>query len=104
MTAQLEAAIESAWEARDGVTPASSDVRAVVEQALELLDSGKARVAEKIDGEWRVNQWLKKAVLLSFRLNDNAVIDGGGLVLEGDAPELADKLIQLLKEKTGVLA
>ncbi|GAO56528.1 MULTISPECIES: 2,3,4,5-tetrahydropyridine-2,6-dicarboxylate N-succinyltransferase [unclassified Novosphingobium] len=77
MTAQLEAAIESAWEARDGVTPASSDVRAVVEQALELLDSGKARVAEKIDGEWRVNQWLKKAVLLSFRLNDNAVIDGG---------------------------
>ena len=77
MTAQLEAAIESAWEARDGVTPASSDVRAAVEQALELLDSGKARVAEKIDGEWRVNQWLKKAVLLSFRLNDNAVIDGG---------------------------
>ena len=77
MTAQLEAAIESAWEARDGVTPASSDVRAVVEQALELLDSGKARVAEKVDGEWRVNQWLKKAVLLSFRLNDNAVIDGG---------------------------
>ena len=77
MTAQLAAAIESAWEARDGVTPASSDVRAVVEQALELLDSGKARVAEKIDGEWRVNQWLKKAVLLSFRLNDNAVIEGG---------------------------
>ena len=77
MTAQLEAAIESAWEARDGVTPASSDVRAVVEQALELLDSGKARVAEKIDGEWRVNQWLKKAVLLSFRLNDNVVIEGG---------------------------
>jgi len=77
MTAQLAAAIESAWEARDGVTPASSDVRAVVEQALELLDSGKARVAEKVDGEWRVNQWLKKAVLLSFRLNDNAVIVGG---------------------------
>lgn len=77
MTAQLAAAIESAWEARDGVTPASSDVRAVVEQALELLDSGKARVAEKVDGEWRVNQWLKKAVLLSFRLNDNAVIEGG---------------------------
>jgi 2,3,4,5-tetrahydropyridine-2-carboxylate N-succinyltransferase len=59
------------------VTPASDDVRAVVEQALALLDAGQARVAEKVDGEWRVNQWLKKAVLLSFRLNDNAVVDGG---------------------------
>ena len=77
MTAQLEAAIEAAWEARASVTPDSSDVRAVVEQALELLDTGAARVAEKVDGEWQVNQWLKKAVLLSFRLNDNAVIDGG---------------------------
>ncbi len=46
-----------------------------VERAITLLDSGNARVAEKIDGEWRVNQWLKKAVLLSFRLNDNKVID-----------------------------
>ncbi|OYW46751.1 MAG: 2,3,4,5-tetrahydropyridine-2,6-dicarboxylate N-succinyltransferase [Novosphingobium sp. 12-63-9] len=77
MTAQLEAAINAAWEARDGVTPASGDVRVVVEQALELLDSGKARAAEKVDGAWQVNQWLKKAVLLSFRLNDNAVVDGG---------------------------
>jgi 2,3,4,5-tetrahydropyridine-2-carboxylate N-succinyltransferase len=82
MTAQLEAAIEAAWEARADVTPASADVRTVVEQALELLDSGKARVAEKVDGEWRVNQWLKKAVLLSFRLNDNVVIEGGA----GGAP------------------
>jgi 2,3,4,5-tetrahydropyridine-2-carboxylate N-succinyltransferase len=75
MTDQLAAAIEQAWDARAEVTPASSDVRDVVEAALELLDSGKARAAEKIDGEWRVNQWLKKAVLLSFRLNDNAVIE-----------------------------
>ncbi|WP_225007213.1 2,3,4,5-tetrahydropyridine-2,6-dicarboxylate N-succinyltransferase [Novosphingobium percolationis] len=82
MTAQLEAAIEAAWEARADVTPASADVRAVVEEALELLDAGKVRVAEKVDGEWRVNQWLKKAVLLSFRLNDNAVIDNGA----GGAP------------------
>ncbi|MDF8333972.1 2,3,4,5-tetrahydropyridine-2,6-dicarboxylate N-succinyltransferase [Novosphingobium cyanobacteriorum] len=86
MTAQLEAAIEAAieaaWEARADVTPASTDVRTVVEQALELLDSGKARVAEKVDGEWKVNQWLKKAVLLSFRLNDNVVIEGGA----GGAP------------------
>ena len=77
MTSQLEAAIDAAWEARDTVTPASAAVREVVETALEMLDSGKARVAEKVGGEWQVNQWLKKAVLLSFRLNDNRVMDGG---------------------------
>ena len=82
MTDQLAAAIEAAWENRAEVTPASADVRDVVEAALGLLDSGKARVAEKIDGTWQVNQWLKKAVLLSFRLNDNGVIDGGA----GGAP------------------
>jgi 2,3,4,5-tetrahydropyridine-2-carboxylate N-succinyltransferase len=49
----------------------------VVEQALELLDSGKARVAEKVGADWRVNQWLKKAVLLSFRLNDNGIMEYG---------------------------
>ncbi|NOU02509.1 MAG: 2,3,4,5-tetrahydropyridine-2,6-dicarboxylate N-succinyltransferase [Novosphingobium sp.] len=78
MSAQLAAAIEAAWDVRDGVSPASSDVRAVVDAALGLLDSGTARVAEP-DGKggWQVNQWLKKAVLLSFRLNDNAVMDYG---------------------------
>ena len=78
MSADLAAAIEQAWEARDGVTPASSDVREIVDAALELLDSGQARVAEP-DGQggWQVNQWLKKAVLLSFRLNDNVVIENG---------------------------
>ena len=74
---QLAAAIEAAWETRDGVTPASSDVRAIVDEALALLDSGQARVAEPDgNGGWQVNQWLKKAVLLSFRLNDNQVMDG----------------------------
>lgn len=74
----LEAAIEAAWEARDGVTPASSDVRKVVDEALGLLDSGQARVAEPDGaGGWKVNQWLKKAVLLSFRLNDNEPIPNG---------------------------
>ena len=77
MTTALATAIEAAFDARDTVTPASSDVRALVDQALELLDSGKARVAEKVDGEWVVNQWLKKAVLLSFRLNDNGVMAYG---------------------------
>ena len=74
---ELEAAIEAAFDARDTVTPASGDVRKVVEEALGLLDSGKARVAEKVDGEWTVNQWLKKAVLLSFRLSDNGVMAYG---------------------------
>ena len=75
---QLAAAIESAWDIRDTVTPGSSDVRAAVEQALALLDSGAGRVAEPDgNGGWQVNQWLKKAVLLSFRLNDNAVMNYG---------------------------
>ncbi len=83
MSAQLAAAIETAWDARDGVTPASKDVREVVEAALALLDSGAARVAEPDgDGGWKVNQWLKKAVLLSFRLNDNAIVEYGS----GGAP------------------
>ena len=75
---ELQSAIEAAWEARDTVTPASADVRTVVDAALELIDSGQARVAEP-DGQggWQVNQWLKQAVLLSFRLNDNAVMDYG---------------------------
>jgi 2,3,4,5-tetrahydropyridine-2-carboxylate N-succinyltransferase len=78
MTADLEAAIEQAWAARDSVTPASSDVRQVVDAALDLLDGGEARVAQPDGaGGWQVNQWLKKAVLLSFRLNDNVVVDGG---------------------------
>ena len=74
----LAAQIEAAFDARDTVTPASDDVRKIVDEALELLDSGQARVAGP-DGQggWKVNQWLKKAVLLSFRLSDNAVIDYG---------------------------
>jgi 2,3,4,5-tetrahydropyridine-2-carboxylate N-succinyltransferase len=79
----LKAAIESAWEARDTVTPESSDVRALVEQALGLIETGAARVAEPDgNGGWTVNQWLKKAVLLSFRLNDNVPMANGS----GGAP------------------
>ena len=78
MTDSLITAIEAAWERRTEVTPASTDVREPVEAALELLDSGAARVAERDgNGGWRVNQWLKQAVLLSFRLNDNVLVDGG---------------------------
>ncbi len=83
MTHDLETAIEAAWENRAEVTPASSDVAEVVNAALELLDSGRARVAQPDGaGGWQVNQWLKKAVLLSFRLNDNVVMDLGA----GGAP------------------
>ena len=78
MTTELAQSIAAAWERRSEVTPASSDVREPVELALAMLDSGEARVAEPDgDGGWTVNQWLKQAVLLSFRLNDNAVMEGG---------------------------
>ncbi|MFD2249738.1 2,3,4,5-tetrahydropyridine-2-carboxylate N-succinyltransferase [Pseudochelatococcus lubricantis] len=70
--------IDSAWEKRAEISVATAgEIRDGVEEALRLLDSGRARVAEKVDGAWRVNQWLKKAVLLSFRLNDMHVIEGG---------------------------
>jgi 2,3,4,5-tetrahydropyridine-2-carboxylate N-succinyltransferase len=77
MTDTLITAIEAAWDDRASVTPGHS-VSEAVEAALALLDSGAARVAEPDgNGGWQVNQWLKKAVLLSFRLNDNAIVDGG---------------------------
>ncbi|GGF37555.1 2,3,4,5-tetrahydropyridine-2,6-dicarboxylate N-succinyltransferase [Youhaiella tibetensis] len=77
--ADLAATIETAFDARDTINfDTKGPVREAVVEALALLDSGKARVAEKqADGNWQVNQWLKKAVLLSFRLNDMAVIEGG---------------------------
>jgi 2,3,4,5-tetrahydropyridine-2,6-dicarboxylate N-succinyltransferase len=75
----LAKTIAAAFEQRDGIGPSTKGpVREAVEAALDLLDRGAARVAEKQpDGSWRVNQWLKKAVLLSFRLNDMTVIAGG---------------------------
>ncbi len=77
--AQLEAAIESAWEIRDTITPATTgETREAIEETLNALDGGQLRVAEKTDGgDWHVNQWAKKAVLLSFRLNDMEQIEGG---------------------------
>jgi 2,3,4,5-tetrahydropyridine-2-carboxylate N-succinyltransferase len=78
MSAELQSAIEAAWDMRTEVTAADRAVADAVEQALALLDSGAARVAEPDGaGGWQVNQWLKKAVLLSFRLNDNVLVDGG---------------------------
>lgn len=78
MTANLQSAIEAAWEDRANVNLSNSALRESVDAALALLDSGSARVAEPDGmGGWTVNQWLKKAVLLSFRLYDNCVVDGG---------------------------
>ena len=74
----LQATIEAGWEARADISPATTgDLRNAVEAALAGLDDGRLRVAEPHDGGWQVNQWLKQAVLLSFRLNDMALIDGG---------------------------
>jgi len=74
---ELQQAVDEAWESRDTLSPSTQGkVREAVDAALEALDSGRLRVAEKAGGEWRVHQWLKKAVLLSFRLNDMAPIEG----------------------------
>lgn len=75
---ELQQIIEAAFERRDTITPGSVDsaTKSAILQAIDLLDSGKARVAEKIAGEWVVHQWLKKAVLLYFRINDNGIIKG----------------------------
>ncbi len=75
----LKNVIEEAFERRADITPRNVEthVKEAVEEAIMLLDSGKARVAEKKDGDWMVNEWLKKAVLLSFRINDNEFIKGG---------------------------
>ena len=78
MNPDVQQAIDEAWEDRAELGPATSGpIRNAVESVIAALDSGEARIAEKIDGEWTVNQWLKKAVLLSFRLNWMQPIPGG---------------------------
>jgi 2,3,4,5-tetrahydropyridine-2-carboxylate N-succinyltransferase len=78
MTSSLEATIDAAWEERDSIgADTRGDVRLAVDKAIAALDCGEARIAEKRGGEWVVHQWLKKAVLLSFRLNPMELIAGG---------------------------
>ena len=86
--AQLESVIEAAWEARTDLSPATQgEVRKAVQTAIELLDSGRARVASRgPDGVWTTHQWLKKAVLLSFRLNDNEIMRAGDRGVSSTAP------------------
>jgi len=77
VTHDLAAIIEQAWDKRDSLDSATSGpIRDAVNHALEGLDAGRLRVAEKVGGQWQVHQWLKKAVLLSFRLNDMKLIEG----------------------------
>ena len=76
---ELQKTIDGAWDARADITPANAkaEVREAVSETLRLIDSGKLRVAEKIDGAWVTREWAKKAVLLSFRLQDNEVLADG---------------------------
>ena len=87
--ADLQPIIESAFERRASLSEAEIEgsLREMVETVVAALESGKARVAEpNSDGTWRVNEWLKKAVLLSFRLNDNEIMRGGDRGLSSPAP------------------
>jgi len=78
MAGDLKPVIEAAWDDRDSIGPqAKGDIRQAVDAAIAALDRGEARIAEKQDGDWIVHQWLKKAVLLSFRLNPMEAIAGG---------------------------
>lgn len=78
--AELATEIEAAWAVRETLSPRTEGpIRTAVEECIRRLDSGEARVAEKADGEWRVHQWLKQAILLSFRLRPNQVMRAGAL-------------------------
>ena len=78
MSGPIEATIDAAWDARDTIAPSTKgETREAVEAAIAALDSGAARIAEPVGGQWLVHQWLKKAVLLSFRLNPMEMIPGG---------------------------
>ena len=73
---KLKESIESAWENIANLSPSDTDVSQAVNQVIKKLDSGELRIAEKVDNQWTVNQWLKKAVLISFRINENTILRG----------------------------
>lgn len=85
---ELQATIEGAFESRANITPqnVTAEVRTAVESVLGLLDAGKLRVAEKQGDAWRINEWLKKAVLLSFRIVDNTTVQAGALKFYDKVP------------------
>jgi 2,3,4,5-tetrahydropyridine-2,6-dicarboxylate N-succinyltransferase len=100
----LAATIESAWEARAGLSPTSAPpaVVAAVKEALNGLNNGKLRVAEKLNGAWTTHQWLKKAVLLSFRLQDNALMKSGELAFFDKVSTKFSDLSEEAMRATGV--
>jgi len=81
MTDTLQKTIEAAFDRRADITPATVDAatRAAIEDCIGALDSGRSRIAQQVGADWQVNEWLKKAVLLYFRINDNQVIDAGAV-------------------------
>ncbi|MCT8682720.1 2,3,4,5-tetrahydropyridine-2,6-dicarboxylate N-succinyltransferase [Glaesserella parasuis] len=102
----LQAIIEAAFERRAEITPKTVDAqtRAAVEEVIKGLDNGSLRVAEKIDGEWVVNQWVKKAVLLSFRINDNEIIDGAETKYYDKVPTKYGKYSEVQFKADGIRA
>ncbi len=100
----LASTIEQAFDDRANISPTtvSSEVKTAVIDALAALNNGSARVAEKIDGQWHVHQWLKKAVLLSFRIWDNQVIDGAESTFFDKVPMKYDGYTQAMFEDDGV--
>jgi Tetrahydrodipicolinate N-succinyltransferase len=71
---KLKESIENAGENIANLSPSDRDVTQVVDQVIKKLDGGELRIAEKVDNQWTVNQWLKKAVLISFRINENTIL------------------------------
>ena len=105
MTQQLQATIEAAWEDRANLSPAaaSAEVRDAVEHVLNELDQGRLRVATReAVGQWTVHQWIKKAVLLSFRLKDNEIIQAGQLGFYDKVPTKFAHLSEAEMKATGV--
>ena len=105
MTQQLQAIIDSAWEARASIsiTSASQEVRDAVEHVIAELNAGRLRVATRESvGQWTTHQWIKKAVLLSFRLKDNAVIQAGELGFYDKVPTKFANLDEAELKASGV--
>ncbi len=102
--AELQSTIEDAFEHRERLTPSTVDpkLRDAIEHTIDLLDRGELRVAEKRDGRWVVNQWAKKAVLLSFAITDSAVIEGGFTRYFDKVPTKFDGLDEAEIRATGV--
>ncbi len=87
IVSDLQEIIEHAFEQRDSISPSSTKASLLeaIGETIDQLDRGQQRVAEKIDGKWQVNEWLKKAVLLYFRTHDNDVVPGDAFFRQGAA-------------------